>query len=63
MKTFFIRGLLRVLDVLKADYMQTLQQFGLLKPLIQVLMQNESDEIELCSEDPWFVSKLSSSLI
>ena len=55
MKTFFVRGLFRVLDVLKEEFLENLEQFGLLESLIQILLDDIADK-EVGSKDgpEWF---------
>lgn len=44
LKTFFIRGIFRVLDVMKEEYLETLQQFDLLEPLVKLLLTQVSQD-------------------
>ena len=45
MKTFFARGLYRVLDTLREDFLEQVQQFDIFEDLMKYLMQEDEDII------------------
>jgi len=63
MRTFFIRGLYRVLDVLKEDFLENLQQFGLLEPLVEILLKDVAEKEVPGKDSADWNCKLSSALL